>query len=195
MQGDVDILSPLANLHWDGSCCDWPGDILPTQVVLLGGKYYVGTTSGPAELYCSTTDLSSWTTLPVPGVKRFSLGTYQSQLVIVGGIHSSGQVVRDLWASEDGTKWQQSESLPPLLRACYRCTVINTGNPEYLIIAGGCNEYRALDTVCVLIEGQWFLLKHFPEPCGQISFTIYNGNLFLLRNISGSSSKCFFLLL
>ena len=198
MQGDVDILPPLAGLHWDEGCCDWPGGIQPTRVVLLHGKYYVGATSrqrlrgtsAVGELYCCTTDLSLWTTLPVPGVKKFGLGTYQSQLVLVGGINSSGQVVRDLWASEDGTKWQQSESLPPLLRACHGCTVINTGNPEYIIVAGGYSaELLAVDTVRVLIEGQWFVLKQLPQPCGLISFTIYNGNLFLLKNIVAAYSS------
>ena len=191
----MDIFSPLANLEWSENSCDWPGGILPSQVVLLRDKVYVGVTSrqirrptgSRGELHCcSTTDLSSWTSLAVPGVKKFGLGTYRSQLVLVGGVNCTHKVVGDVWASEDGTKWQQSESLPPLPTPCQQPAVINIGSPEYLIVAGGYRntvQFRALDTISVLGEGQWFLVEHFPVPSGSIKYTIYNGNLYLSGNI------------
>ena len=133
-----------------------------------------------------TADLSSWTTLAVPGVIKFGLGTYRSQLVLVGGVNYVGKVVGDVWVSKDGTKWQQSESLPPLPTPCHQPAVINIGSPEYLIVAGGHRHnldllYSALtmDTVYVLSEGQWVLVQRLPVPCAGIKFTILNGNLYL----------------
>ena len=192
-------MPPLANLEWSESCCDWPGDIAPSdQVVLLRDTVYVGVTQRIRKSGCivrpatsigelhSTTDLSSWTTLAVPAsIKNFGLGTYQSQLVLVGGVNYAGKVVGDVWASEDGMKWQQSESLPPLPTPCKQPAVINTGSPEYLIVAGGYRDswqFSPLDTVYVLREGQWFLVQRLPVPCGTIKFTIFNGNLYLSGN-------------
>ena len=193
IQDCVDILSPLANLEWSEDSYDCPGGIAPSQVVLLRDKIYVGVitrltrrstrhTESTGEFYCSTTDLSSWTPLDVPGIKKFGLGIYRSHLVLVGGLNYSSKVVGDVWASEDGRKWQQSESLPPLPNPCVLPSVVNTGNPEYLIVAGGyIDRYclRPSDTVSVLDDGQWFLVQHLPAPCGSTKFTVYNGNFYL----------------
>ena len=134
----------------------------------------------------STADFSSWTTLAVPGIIKFGLGTYQSHLVLVGGVNHANKVVSDVWVSKDGTKWQQSKSLPPLPTPCQKPAVINIGSPEYLIVAGGHRHnldllYPALtmDTVYVLSEGQWVLVQRLPVPCAGIKFTILNGNLYL----------------
>ena len=189
-------MSPLANLEWSEDSCDWHGGTAPSQVVILRDKVYVGVTSQQirrsgctvrsarsiGELH-STTDFSSWTSLAVPaGIKKFGLGTYQSQLVLVGGVNQTNEVVGDVWVSEDGTKWQQSESLPPLPTRCQQPAVINTGSPEYLLVAGGYRHsipFGMLDTVYVLGEWQWFFVQRLPVPCGAINFTIYNGNLYL----------------
>ena len=42
---------------------------------------------------------------------------------------------------------------------------------------------RALDTVSVLGEGQWFLFDHFPVPSGRIKYTLHHGNLYLSGSI------------
>ena len=113
--------------------------ILP-QVVLLHDKVYIWVTPlqnkrSIGKLHCSSiTDLSSWTAVAVPYVKESGLGTYHSQIVLVGGVTYAGKVVRDVWASEAGTnsKWQY---LPPLPTPCQQPAVTNTGSPEYLIVA------------------------------------------------------------
>ena len=132
-------MSPLANLEWSENSCDWPGGISLSQVVLLRDKIYIGVTSRRIGRYIgelhSAVDLSSWTTTTLAvlaGIKKFGLGTYHSQLVLVGGVNHADKVVGDVWTSEDGTKWHQSESLPPLPTPCQQPAVINTGSPEYL---------------------------------------------------------------
>ena len=112
-------------------------------------------------MYSTDTELASWTSLSVPGdVVRFGLGTYHSQLVLAGGwISSAKKCVTDVWASDGGTSWQQSESLPPLSMACSMPAIINTGSPEYLLVAGGYDSnLEPLVRVDVLIEKQWVSL-------------------------------------
>ena len=125
------------------------------------------------------------------GVTNFGLGTYHTQLVLVGGMNQSYEVVSDVWVSKDGTEWRQSESLPPLPTPCQKPAVINTGSPEYLIVAGGYAEillYKALDTVFVIGDRQWFFVGHLPIPYGIFKFTIHNGNLYLFGS---RISQCF----
>ena len=165
------------------------------QAVLLHGKIYVGvtvytdqpcSTSGPLQgqsgkVYSSDTDFASWTSLPVPGdITGFGLGTYHSQLVLAGGV-STEKTVTDVWASDDGTNWQQSESLPPLSVACSMPTIINTGSPEYLLVAGGYDYYnlQPLVRVAVLMEKQWVSVQPPPKLCCILSSTIHNGNLYV----------------
>ena len=81
-----------------------------------------------------------------------------------------------MWASEDGTNWQQSESLPPLSVACRNPTIINTGSPEYLLIAVGSNYNYRVD---VLVEKQWVSLQLPLKLRHILNSTIHNGNLYV----------------
>lgn len=109
--------------------------------------------------FSSTSDFSSWNVITTPeNVHRFALTTYRSKLVLVGG---RGQ--RNLWASDDGMDWQQS--LPPMQYRRICPAVLNTGDPEYLVVVGGgrCgyaeDECHCDDKVEVLIEEQWWTLQ------------------------------------
>ena len=168
------------------------------------GKIYVGVTvyiqscgtprpdplqeQQSGKVYSSNADLRSWTSLSVPGdIVRFGLGTYHSQLVLAGGKNiSARRKVSDVWASDDGTNWQQSESLPPLSVACSMPAIINTGSPEYLLVAGGYDSIsEPLIRVDVLMEKQWVSIKPLPKLCCVSSSTIHNGNLYII----GSKSR------
>ena len=61
--------------------------------------------------------------------------------------------------------------------------VVTVGrNPEYLVVAGGCDyfpEWKYLPTVEVLAEGQWYTLQSFPVPCVVENHCFHNGKLFV----------------
>ena len=124
-------------------------------------------------------------------MSRFGLGVYQSRLVLVGGVKASGEFVNDVWFSDDGSHWHQSKAVPPLPVVCGVPGVVNTGDPEYLIVAGGYTPRNeaddvdadtATDKVFVLIEDQWSSLQPLAVPCSFVRCTYHSGNVYLLSN-------------
>ena len=90
-----------------------------------------------------------------------------------------------LWASADGTNWQ--ETLPPMPTSRYGAAAVNTGSsggPECLVVAGGKKRPgEIIDTVEVLREGQWSTVQPLPRPRHYIfqdrHFVLHNGTIIL----------------
>lgn len=87
-----------------------------------------------------------------------------------------------LWASDDdGTTW--CPSLPPMPTGRSSPTVVNTRDPEYLVVAGGKGgvDVKNSLTRCVKVEvfanGQWFTVKSLTDEVG--SGAVLNGYLYL----------------
>ena len=131
-------------------------------------------------LYCSSGQLLSWNRLTTFDVVNFGLGAYQSKLVRVEGVDDKISVLSSVLVSDDGKTWQ--DSLPPLPTRRARPMVVTVGrNPEYLVVAGGCDyspKLKYLPTVEVLAEGQWYTLQSFPVPCVVRNHCFHNGKLF-----------------
>lgn len=69
--------------------------------------------------------------------------------MLLGGRNTATREDPDeVWVSEDGTNWQQS--LPPMSERRVWATALNTGSPEYLVVAGD----LGLHTIEVLVQGQ-----------------------------------------
>lgn len=170
----------------------WNGASVAT---LLQGKIYAVTSSSSkyqeqhcsvvSELYCTMTDLSSWTKLAEFDLVSFGLSTYQLQLVMLGGenIRATGEdrkVINDVLLSKDGITWEPLLPSMPTRRS--HPAVVNTGNPEYLVVAGGfgqaqCASKNILDVVEVFIEGQWFAIKPLLAPSRINNYCFYDGRL------------------
>ena len=147
-------------------------------------------------LCCSSGKLDkSWKSLPNVDAVSFGLGTYQSKLVRVGGLQSLDEetfkpsVLSSVLVSDDGITWR--DSLPPLptRRACPMVVTVGR-NPEYLVVAGGCDYspvWTCLPTVEVLAEGQWYTLQSFPVPCVVRNHCIHNGKFFMTLDLTMGS--------
>ena len=110
-------------------------------------------------LYCSSGQLLSWNRLTTFDVGYFGLGAYQSKLVRVGGVEDEVSVLSSVLVSDDGITWQDSLPSLPTRRDCPMVVTVGR-NPEYLVVAGGCDyssEWKCLPTVEVLAEGQWYV--------------------------------------
>ena len=144
-------------------------------------------------LYCSSGQLLSWNRLTTFDVVNFGLGTYQSKLVRVGGGEDEISVLSSVLVSDDGITWQ--DSLPPLPTRRANPMVVTVGrNPEYLVVAGGCDyspELKNLPTLEVLAEGQWYTLQSFPVPCIIENHCFHNGKLFMTIDSLGSLSQTY----
>lgn len=189
----VDILHPLATLHWE-ECCKIPQGTNHPQCVSLNDKVYVGV--GLAEgsesnkLYISSTELKSWSTLNTPTYK-YALTTYHSQLVLVGGKEiSTDQVTNKLWTLSASLDWQPS--LPPMPTARYSPTAVTIATPECLVVAGGAvgnEEY--VDTVEVFSQEQWTTVQPLPIKCRHMKSTLRNGKLYFLGGYPQEYTVCY----
>ena len=170
----ADVLHPLATIQWE-TCWKLEGtysDCIDT--VVLDDKLYLGVTYLNANgLWAGmviefSSDLAAWKMLPLPPAIYFGLSTYHSQLVLVGG-----RLTNKLWVF-DNYAWHCS--LPPMRTGREYPVVVNTGTPEYLVVAGSDHCVEPIEGVEVLIEGQWVSCAPlYSKPrCGGI----HNGNLY-----------------
>ena len=174
----ADILHPLATIQWE-TCwklegtCDFPG----TSTVVLDDKLYLGVSdlTGAGMVLEFSADLAAWKVLPLPPVSDFGLSTYHSQLVLVGGkLNMNGTTSNKLWVY-DNDAWHCS--LPPMPTGRKYPVVVNTGTPEYLVVAGGYPYHADPIEVEVLMEGQWVSCAPlYSKP--RHGAGIHNGNLY-----------------
>ena len=180
----VDILHPLATLHWK-ECAPLPFRVPGiAECVVCNDKIYIG---GRAYLFLTSTDLTSWRRLTLP-VHNSAITTYHSKLTLVGGrVIDSGEITNRLWTSDTGSNLQSS--LPPMPTKRYLPSAINTGDPEYLVVAGGRGvSLDILDTVEVLAEEQWLTVQPLPgRRCYGMKSTLHNGKVYFM---GGAEQGC-----
>lgn len=190
----VDPLHPLVTARWE-ECCTIPEcSRISTECVPWNNKFYLGLVekrqltleefysdfvpSTPKLLELSA-DFTSWRVITNIPVSYFGLCTYHSQLVIVGGREKDRPgLSNQLWASDEDMNW--GTSLPSMPTKRFSPTVVNTGIPEHLVVAGGMYGLGTpLNTVEVLMEGVWFTLERLPLGYCDIKHAMHNGIVFL----------------
>ena len=184
MQGYVDILHPLCTLKWirEGKVKRMKTSEY-VQAIVLNSKVYICSRDNIVIYVSAAADLKTWDVIPLPDTQHFALTSYCSQLVLAGGWNNSStdpDVYNDLWVSADGTNWAQS--LPPMPTSRYGATAVNTGTPECIIVLGGCGkDCKMVDTVEVLLEGEWSSLQPLPMPCDFMRSTLHCGYLYCYK--------------
>ena len=183
----VDILHPLATLHWE-QCPSLPVSISDAQCVFVNNRLYVGsgqklsfgTEHFNPRIFVFSTNLDLLSELTTP-TYHYALTTYNSQLVLVGGRLSSTNKLSDrLWIRNERNGIWDPSLLPPMPTArSYSSAIINVGNRECIVVAGGRGETGPVNVVEALIEGQWRTLHHLPEPCWNMTSTLHNGKWYL----------------
>lgn len=175
------IFHPLTTLHKEKTCCHKNKEeaCCFTGYSTLVKKDDVLYAYNCQTLRCAcVSKLTSWTVLPLPVVEHFALTTYQSQLVLVGGLRLR-EVLNEIWVSDnDGRSWKRS--LPPMPTCRQRASAANTGNPEYVIVVGGDGSNdEALASMDILVHGQWASTQALPISPWLYHDTIHNGNLYI----------------
>ena len=174
----ADILHPLATIQWE-TCWELERKycFIDTSTVVLDDKLYLGVTCDGGMVLEFSTDLAAWKVLPLPPAVHFGLSTYHSQLVLVGGWLNGTTLSNKLWVY-DNDAWHCS--LPPMPTCRYYPVVVNTGTPEYLVVAGG-RQCCAEQAVEVLMEGQW--VSCAPLYSKPRDGCIHNGNLYFSSSV------------
>lgn len=199
---DPSPLHPLSELQWE-KCCTVGEEgfyMFTSEYVQWRGNLYISLLQKELENSATCTekwtkfvfapkilmlspDFSSWTLISTLPVMDFSLSTYHSKLVMVGGkeIAAPHSPTNKLFWSEDGKNWQPL--LPPMPTKRFLPAVVNTRSPEYLVVAGGTravgSNSLSTDVVEVLKEGVWFALRPLPLKYVYISHTLHNGSVFI----------------
>ena len=134
---------------------------------------------GPDVVYISSTDLQSWTETELP-YEYMSLTIYQSKFVAVGGWDlSTLEVTNTILTSTTGRQWEPS--LPPMPTKRYGTSSVSTTSPEVLVVAGGKGSDEVkLNTVEVLMTGQWIAIDPLPAPDSFMVSTVHEGNLYFM---------------
>ena len=159
------------------------------QCVLLHDVLYVGgghTLSGDnAKLFMSETVTKElmWDVCHTP-TEHYALTSYHSRLVLVGGLETfTGQPTNILWTLSNNARinWQPSIQMPI---ECYGASAMNTGTPEYLVVAGGEGVGddvldTELNTVVVFSGKEWCPVKPLPSRCSNLKCTLHEGKYYL----------------
>lgn len=197
----VDILHPLADV-----ICRTLAEIDDVddyiRATTLGNKIYMVREVGDKT---SLSMLSNQIVTSLPSSKC-GITTYQSKLVLVGGevektlskLLWTGDIDIDwTWTGKEGLEWYDpidlhwQASLPPMSIARCRPSVVNTGSPECLAVAGGTG--KDLCMVEVLIENQWWYVGEAPGPVNNIIF--HKDRLYLSGASEGLVYHCDFKML
>lgn len=147
------------------------------QNIYVSGRHF--SSGEEAKLYVSSSKLKSWSVITTP-TYFFGLTTYQSQLVLAGGVEVSTNKVTDkLLTSKNGTTWKPT--LPPMPTKRTYCSAITTQNPECIIIAGGeRSDYTPCGYVEVYVDQQWSAVQSLPKKFYDIKFTLHGSKIYLL---------------
>ena len=102
----ADLLHPLATIQWE-TCWELEGGYIYAIHCVDNDRLYLGITDMVLEF---SAELAAWKVLPLPLSIHFTLSTYHSQLVLVGG-WLNGTNSNKLWVY-DNDAWHCS--LPPM---------------------------------------------------------------------------------
>ena len=119
-------------------------------------------------------------------VYESALSTYKRQLVLISGRDvSSMNSTNQIWSSENGTNWQTS--LPPLSTHHNSPRVVNTGNPEYLVVVSSVTiPFR----VHILVGEIWLTVPQpLPRYLKTQDITYHAGTLYFISAYSGCYSN------
>ena len=185
-------LQPGGSLQWK-KCANLPVGMRDAKAVVLKNKVYFGGgytgDAAAATLYIYTPTADTWATT-LSHTRRSALTTYNSQLVLVGGVAAStNEITNQLWVlQEDERTWRQP--LPAMPTARYAASAISHHN--YLIVAGGWDSNGRETNVVEVYDGpQWMRTDPLPKCCSHMKTTAHNGNYYLMGGTNqGQSVFC-----
>ena len=155
------------------------------QCVLLNGVLYVGGNLEHAwdrtKLFASKTKNFVWKVCPTP-TYYYALTTYNSQLVLVGGLDiDNRELSSKLWSlvCATGVKWNSS-GIKEMRVKRWEATAVNVGNPECLVVAGGLGADNSILDIVEVYNGQeWFIVEPLPCQCSHLKSTLHEGKYYL----------------
>ena len=173
-----DILHPLTSIQWRETC-RLPVKMYDVQSVLMGHNVIVGggwTSAGStadATVYIYDINRDYWGIHSIAPTYQSALTTYNSQLVLAGGIEvASGSVTNSVRVFENG-EW--CPSIPAMTVARWGASAVSRG--QHLIVAGGVSTRTIggyTDIVEVFDGRSWSTAQSLPQRCWYMQSVVYN---------------------
>lgn len=178
----VDILHPLASLHWGSFGGLRTEEKSWIQCVSLKNKVFISIEETTKLVLLETsTDFDykivhrvGHNNIIIPLVHGYSLAVYRSQLLLIGG----NDQFNGIWTSHATLITFRPSLLPPMPTPRRCASAVNTGNPECLVVAGGYSGSVKVNVVEVLIEKQWYTVQPLPSFYGGINCTVHDGEIY-----------------
>jgi len=186
VQGD--ILHPLTTVRWDRRGL-LPGALPESiQVILINDRLCIGT---EYTVHLSSSDLKTWKTM-VTRAHDFALACYDSKILTVGGLDSAcaREISGDSWFVDVVGQTYTPSSLPPLQQKRHSASAVNAESAECLVVAGGADDEKVLDSVEVLWHGRWCFVQRLPSPQFGLRSALHDGILYLTGSSLASVYSC-----
>ena len=130
-----------------------------------------------ARLHIYTPASDTWDSMDIP-VHGFTLTTYHSKLVLIGGWECVGEGIHGrhsnkLWTLREDDQWQ--ETIPPMELESYYNVLATSHGDHLLVLAYG---YMFITNKILLFNGHhWTSTNHAPLDLAiNVCSTIANGN-------------------
>ena len=180
----VDIFNPLVSLYWS-KCSNLPVRMRNAQAVCLKDKVYVGVfleavnMKDKGLLYIYTPLVDKWSTMETP-VLYFALVTYQSHLVLVGGVdpHRLGPESHSNKLITLVGRGQWKETIPPMSVRRHSASAMDYVNN--IVVAGGLYNVRSIAVVEVYNGYQWTRAHSLPQACSQMKSVVIDDVWYLM---------------
>ena len=189
------IATDISSLRWrEGKKA--PEKIAHGASVVCGNTAYFRP-AGSHKVYMCTliSGKLHWSSLPDCKYHNFSLAVISDQITTIGGQTVTGDYSPTstlLSLSVSGKKKQWIKIFPPMLTA--RCNTAAISSQRVVVVAGGYDRGRELDTVEVLniSTNQWSAASSLPQRFSNLVGTICGGNLYLAGGFQQQASKSVF---
>ena len=184
----VDLLHPLVTLDWEQCGRLQLGLREQTQCVLVEGQVCVAM---EYTVHLASPDLKSWKTM-VTRTHDFALTSYDSHILIVGGLDSlcDRELTGNSWSINFSNQKCLPAPVPPLQTKRHSASAINVESAECLVVAGGANNERVIDSVEVLLEGRWSYIQRLITPHFGLRATVHDGSLYFVGSAPSSIYHC-----
>lgn len=184
----VDILHPLANMAWE-ECAPLPLALREsTQCVLVKGQLCVGT---EYTVHVASPDLKSWKKM-VTCNHDFALASYDSQILTIGGLDSTRnrEITDRSWIVNFNKCECLPSSLPPMLTKRHSASAVNIESAMSLVVAGGADENKVIDSVEVMLNGRWSFVQSLFTPLFGLRSVVHDDSLFFMGGASYDVYHC-----
>ena len=161
-----------------------PSGVYGAQVVVVGGKVYIGGDENDGSNYKIleyTIQGGQWREIVTPG-REFGMAVVNNQLLIIGGMDEEDRVTNQVWALDSASgDWKQPFPAMPTAREWLSAV----GYKRWVLVVGG-DEKRCVE-VLDTATNKWYVATPLPDDVFHPSLTVIQDTLYVVWGHSAVS--------